>query len=214
MKGHHLVNFGLAGIGVSTLATMDSDNSTHFRDTFYGSDYLDFSDQFGSFKYVAPVSAAVFGSTLLTKNRKLQDAAFTSFQAVLNTALTVNTAKFIFARARPFEQEGAYDFDFFDNEHSSFPSGHASTAFALVTPWVVYYPGPATYALMAIPAGTALSRIAKGKHWLSDVAAGAMIGAWWGYKLSKHHLNLRTENLEITPFAAGSGGGFNLSVSF
>lgn len=62
----------------------------------------------------------------------------------------------------------------------SFPSGHSATAFMLATmlhheygwrsPWFSF----GGYALAAL---TTVSRIARGKHWMSDTIAGAVLGA-------------------------------------
>ncbi|MDZ7681985.1 MAG: phosphatase PAP2 family protein [Fodinibius sp.] len=93
-------------------------------------------------------------------------------------------ASFFFTRERPTHNEGPYDVDFLETGATSFPSGHTATAFAIVTPWLMYYRGRITYTLMAIPVGTAIARVAKGHHWLSDVTAGAGIGFAMGYCLS------------------------------
>ncbi len=208
-----LVTLGVAGFGLGTLTNMDVPNSVYFQREYKDSDYLDVFNEFGTFKIVAPASAALFGFSLLSPNQKFQDAAFTSFQAVLNTAVTVNTAKFMFARSRPYQNDGAYDFDYFEKGETSFPSGHASTAFALITPWVAYYPNLITYSLFLIPISTSAARIAKGKHWLSDVTAGALIGTYWGYYLSKKHMKLNKPNYEITPMFQNGGGGINIKLS-
>ncbi len=211
-RANQLVTLGIAGFGVGTLTNVDVPNSMYFQSTYKDSEYLNVVNEFGTFKIVAPASAALFGLSLLSPNQKFQDAAFTSFQAVLNTAVTVNAAKFMFARSRPYQKDGAFDFDYFEQGETSFPSGHASTAFALITPWVAYYPKPITYSLFLIPISTSVARIAKGKHWLSDVTAGALIGTYWGYYLSKKHMNLNKPNFEITPMFQGGGGGVNIKV--
>ena len=95
------------------------------------------------------------------------------------TYISVNTLKFVFARERPSQNSSPYVFNFFELNATALPSGHSSNAFALVVPWVVYYPGVVTYSLLALPVGTAIARVSKGKHWMSDVYAGALIGAFW-----------------------------------
>ena len=207
--------FLLTGIGIAGISAHDAYSSSMLQSKFRNSRYLTVTNETGTFKYVGPLSAALFGTSLLTDNIKFQDAAFTSLQSVLYTNLTVNTAKFIFARERPDHYEGPYDFEFFEGNATSFPSGHTSTAFALVVPWVVYYPNAFTYSLMALPVSTAVARVAKGRHWVSDVTAGALIGAYWGYKLSKRHLNItNSDNIDVAPFFGFNSGGLSLKVSF
>ena len=208
--------FLLTGIGVAGISAYDTYSSNLLQSRIRNSSYLTATNEVGTFKYAAPLSAAVFGTSLLTDNYKFQDAAFTSLQSVIYTNFTVNAAKFIFARERPDHYEGPYDFEFFEGNATSFPSGHTSTAFAVVVPWVVYYPNVVTYSMLALPVSTAIARVAKGRHWVSDVTAGALIGAYWGYKLSKRHLNVTKNNdsVDITPFFGQNSGGISLKVSF
>lgn len=62
----------------------------------------------------------------------------------------------------------------------SFPSGHTITAFAMTMALGGYYPEMLP-ALLFCAASIALSRILLGMHFLSDVLAGAAIGALLGY---------------------------------
>lgn len=207
--------FLLTGISIAGVSAHDSYSSNLLQSRFKNSRYLTATNEVGTFKYVGPLSAAVFGTSLLTDNYKFQDAAFTSLQSVIYTNFSVNAAKFMFARERPDQFEGPYDFDFFEGNATSFPSGHTSTAFALAVPWVVYYPNAFTYSMLALPVSTAIARVSKGRHWMSDVTAGALIGVYWGYKLSKRHLNItRNDNIDVTPFYGHNSGGLSLKVSF
>ena len=62
----------------------------------------------------------------------------------------------------------------------SFPSGHTMTAFAVAIPLALLYP-PLTIGLLFCAFSVAISRILLGMHFLSDVIAGASIGAVIGY---------------------------------
>jgi undecaprenyl-diphosphatase len=61
----------------------------------------------------------------------------------------------------------------------SFPSGHTITAFAVATSLGLFYPHLLA-GLMFVAASVALSRILLGMHFLSDVLAGAALGAGLG----------------------------------
>lgn len=198
MDKKDLLTAGFVGFGIATISMYDQPSNIWLV-RHSGSPFLNTANTFGAKEFLFPATALIFGGSLLTKDQHLQDAAFTSLQSLLMTMVTVNTVKFLAGRERPFHHNGPYDFDPIEGGGTSFPSGHTAGAFAALTPWVVYYPGPLTYSLMALPAGTAIARIARGKHWLSDVAAGAIIGFSMGYYLSRRHLGINASNLEITP---------------
>ena len=62
----------------------------------------------------------------------------------------------------------------------SFPSGHTITAFAIIVPLSIYYPHP-LHVLIFLAVSIVVSRILLGMHFLSDVLAGALLGAGLGY---------------------------------
>jgi undecaprenyl-diphosphatase len=62
----------------------------------------------------------------------------------------------------------------------SFPSGHTITAFAVCVPLTLYYPA-LLVGLLFCAVSVALSRVLLGMHFLSDVLAGAAIGAGLGF---------------------------------
>jgi membrane-associated phospholipid phosphatase len=62
-----------------------------------------------------------------------------------------------------------------ERSNSSFPSGHATGAFALATVFAHQYPRSAIPCYTAA-AGIALSRVYLGRHYPSDVLAGAAVG--------------------------------------
>ncbi len=173
--------------------------------------FLDFTNELGSPKVVAPL-VAVFGASLLTDDTKLQDAAFTSMQSLLYAGLVTYGLKYTVGRMRPYEGNGSNRFLPLSG-HNSFPSGHTTVAFAIVTPWVVYYPHPVTYGLFALSAGTAVARLAHNAHWATDVAAGAAIGTVTGYWLTKRHQGLQ-RGASLTPTAGPDALGFTLNVTF
>lgn len=67
----------------------------------------------------------------------------------------------------------------------SFPSGHTITAFAVSLPLMIHFPELAP-PLLFCALSVAISRILLGMHFLSDVVAGALLGALLGY--SAHSL--------------------------
>jgi membrane-associated phospholipid phosphatase len=152
--------------------------------------YVDVANEFGGRFVTIPV-VTVFAASLATSSTRFQDAAFTSLQSLVYSGALNYTLKFAVGRIRPEDRDHQYKFRPFSG-NSSFPSGHANAAFAILTPWAMYYPHPVTYVLVALAAsGTALSRISRDKHWASDVVAGAIEGSLVAFFLSRRHIRLQ-----------------------
>lgn len=157
-------------------------------------------------------ATAAFGATMLTRNQKLQDAAFTSLQSVLLAGGISYAMKATYGRSRPYDGHDADHFEAYSG-NTSFPSGHTTAAFALVTPWVYYYPSPFTYSLFGVATGCAVARVAKQHHWPTDVMAGAALGFLTGRFLAKRHLS-EANNLLIEPVASLKGAQLRLTYNF
>ncbi len=101
------------------------------------------------------------------------------FVSVAASGLIADVVKIAVARTRPklLFANGAYDFTWFGfrADHWSFPSGHATTAAALVAALWCLWPRP-LWLYVAVAALVAASRVVTGQHFLSDVVAGAAIG--------------------------------------
>ncbi len=166
-------------------------------------------EEFGNIKAVQPAALMLFLGSLASGDEKFQDAAFTSLESVIVAHLFTNVLKAAFGRSRPY-QDDRPRFSPFSGD-TSFPSGHSATAFAFVTPWMLYYPNLATGGLMVVSAGTALSRVVSNFHWVSDVLAGSTIGFATAYILSQTHLN-RSESLRISPVLTEGGAGISVAV--
>lgn len=143
-------------------------------------------EEFGNVRAVRPLAGAIFLGSLISDDRRFQDAAFTSLEAVVYANLITSALKSVFGRARPWQEEGATEFDPFSG-NTSFPSGHSTTAFAFVTPWLLYYPDTFTPGLLLLSAGTAFSRMLTQNHWFTDVVAGSSIGFVTAYFLAQRH---------------------------
>lgn len=90
--------------------------------------------------------------------------------------------KSIFTRVRPSTRDNPCLW-FQGGSNYSFPSGEASVAAALVTPYVLEYGReyPAAYALLLLPLYVGAGRIRNQAHWQTDVAAGWVVGGLSGW---------------------------------
>lgn len=102
------------------------------------------------------------------------------FAAVAGSGLLASLVKNLFGRARPEHLVGDGVFELhraiFASKWAAFPSGHATTAGASAAVLALLFPrwrGP----ILAAGAVIALTRIALGAHFPSDVIAGFALGA-------------------------------------
>ena len=169
--------------------------------------------------YVAiPVTAGLFGASLLTNNHRFQDTAFTSFQSLAYASGATFFLKMVIGRHRPRDAESAFRFAPFSG-NQSFPSGHTTATFAMLVPWAMYYPGPFTWGLVVVGGtGTALARIVQNKHWLSDVVGGATIGIVSGVLLSQRHQRLQSgdvnQSYRLSPILSPHQTGLSFVMQF
>ena len=113
--------------------------------------------------------------------QRVMIACLLVFAVVALTGLAAIVLKQFFGRPRPvlFLEQGVTGFHFFvlakAPRLASFPSGHATTAFALAT--LVWLSGR-RWGVLVIAGLTAvaLSRVILLQHFLSDVLAGALVG--------------------------------------
>jgi membrane-associated phospholipid phosphatase len=113
-------------------------------------------------------------------NQNISKAALYIFSSVALSGLIVILIKYIFARYRPpkYIHEQLFGFNWFDFGYiiNSFPSGHSATAFSLFTALALLLPKYKWFFLIFATL-VALSRVALGVHFLSDILVGSLIGA-------------------------------------
>ena len=123
----------------------------------------------------APARKGMQRSLLLGLGTRLQFL----FCAVLVSIVAGELIKYVVGRGRPFVggQANAFNFSHFSGSeaYASFPSGHATTAFALAFAVSALWPR-ARVAMLAYALVIAATRLVLLAHHPSDVVAGALVG--------------------------------------
>ncbi len=169
----------------------------------WGDGLASFGRWYGDWHHTAPVLAggALLAGAVLDGGRGARRAS-ALIVGVLAGSLGNEALNRAVGRSRPAEGHGPWRFEPFDG-HASFASGHTAYAFAIagavdeVTEgWIPVAP------LYVAAAVTGVSRLYHDRHWLSDVAAGALIGVWIGRRSTA--LAMRTLGLSNGPAGAGA----------
>lgn len=109
------------GMGIAMISLTDANISKNIQRHYGRSPVLDFTNRWGEWQLATSISPGIFGTSLLTNNTKLQDAAFTSLESLVMTNLTVNAGKFLFARHRPFHRKSPHSLEFVELGATSSP---------------------------------------------------------------------------------------------
>jgi len=181
---------GAAGVGLVVFGLSHYDRpAVDGLEGLRGTTAMSVAEQLGNPRVVYPMAVLVFTGALLSGKDRFQETAFTSLEALVFANAVTGLIKLSVGRSRPNANLGPGSFEPFSGR-VSFPSGHATTAFAALTPWFLSYPGPATAGLLVLAGATAVSRMANDYHWLSDVVAGSAIGFTMAWALTRRHVRL------------------------
>ena len=137
---------------------------------------------FGQPEVFGTVTLGLLGAGLVSGNDEITRAGGRLAATLALAGVTSTGLKYVVGRPRPNESsddDGIEDEDGFEpfSGQDAMPSGHTTVAFALATAlsddinrtW-------ASVGLYTLAAGVGWSRMNDDKHWLSDVAAGAVLG--------------------------------------
>jgi membrane-associated phospholipid phosphatase len=141
------------------------------------------------------IFAAYGGYSLITGDHTARKIGYEVGQSCLYAGAVVYVLKTIVGRARPYTNEGKLSFHFFsglfDDDHHSFPSGHATEAFTMSTVLSLNAHPTWLKILAYLPAFfTPFSRAYQGFHWISD----CFFGAGLGYFIGKWVTDLHAKN--------------------
>ena len=141
----------------------------------------DIGDRLGKGESLVILSLVLLAVGYGLKHPQWKDAGRQSLIAHGLAALSANILKHAIGRPRPkFMHAGNLAlFPASGSGWDSFPSGHAAAAFAVATVLATKFPR-ARWPILAVAVAIAASRIVRGSHYLTDVAAGAALGCVMG----------------------------------
>ena len=113
---------------------------------------------------------------------RLGNTAWRGIDSEIIGAVSSEALKRVFTRERPINGYDPNAF-FAGDSNRSFPSGEATEAASIVTPYMLEYGKdyPAVYALSIIPLYVGIGRMKAQAHWQSDVVAGWALGGLSGW---------------------------------
>lgn len=176
---HQWERFGEGTAAVVALYATDratSDRVQQHRSSF-SNDFAKTVTPFGGGRALQ-LSVLMIGAGAALHDATVRDAGRDSFESELLAAgIVTPLLKLAFGRARPIQNEGSHSFHPFKKNYDSFPSGHATNAFAFATAVAGHYDGWIVPTIVyTLASGVAASRVNDHVHFPSDVLAGALIG--------------------------------------
>lgn len=177
-------------------------------------------------RFVKPTGNGFFlGSSLtalyvtgeIIDDAKLRKIALLGLESWIITGVVVWSMKFLIGRARPHEEETSTAFHPFSfrSRYLSFPSGHASAAFAVATTIAdhseKFIVDALAYSLAFL---VGISRVHDGKHWASDVFIGAAIGHLISKKISAAHRQEGIQKFQVDLQLTPQRQSFTISFIF
>ncbi len=131
--------------------------------------------------------------------------------SIVAAGIITPSLKFVVGRKRPSQDPSPHKFSPF-NTSASFPSGHATQAFAVASVIADHYNSPwikvGSYGLAS---AVGYARMEQKAHWASDVLAGALIGTFVGREIV--HFN-HDKRYEISPIIDGDTVGAQVTHTF
>jgi membrane-associated phospholipid phosphatase len=163
------------------------------------------------------VGGLYLGGTIF-RNEKAKETALLCLESVALAEGITKVIKHVVGRTRPFGNKGTFHFDplEFDPPSSSlsFPSGHATTAFALSSVIVEQYRNiPLAFVLYGWATVVALARVNNNAHFLSDVFWGGVIGVSVARTIVKFNKKDDSESVRIGLWTRVDVLGMEVGVS-
>jgi membrane-associated phospholipid phosphatase len=131
---------------------------------------------FGQPEVYGSITLGILGAGLISGNQDITRAGGRLATTLALAGATSTLTKLTLGRPRPSQSLDADGFVPFSGQQAM-PSGHTTMAFALATTLADEIHNTwASVGLYTVATGVGWSRVNDNKHWLTDVAAGAVLG--------------------------------------
>lgn len=138
-------------------------------------------------------AGAYYGVARLTHNQRMREDALLSFETLADTGIVQGVLKVTTQRERPAQPDGLLRIDDARGKFwaggASFPSGHATSAWALASLFASRYPDKPVvrYGAYGLAAAISASRLTGRQHFPSDVVVGSVFGYLIGRYVARIH---------------------------
>ena len=195
----------IAGVALGTTALVsawDRDIAVASRESRYqDSSVINFANRASKVNETTLTVGGIliYGIGRLTKSPTVADVALHTTESVVLASLASQVIRGPLGRTRPWvtADTNQYDFQPFRGfrqfKNRAFPSIHTSSSMAVATvlsmethrrhPGATPFVAPVLFAAGLLPG---LARIQLNQHWASDIFAGAFMGVFAGYKVTKY----------------------------
>ncbi len=149
-----------------------------------------------------PFVAIAYSATMFLTSDTDSKPARTAYSALAAGGVGAMSAlglKYMVGRARPIAGQGSASFTpvSTNNGDTSWPSGHTTVMWAIITPYAKAYDAPWLYGVAAV---TNVARVGGRNHWFSDTVAGSLLGyAIGNFMWESHQSNYHGAEWMITP---------------
>ena len=145
-------------------------------------------DPLGDGRYGAAICGVFYVGGKIFNNDRAKETAIMGIESMAVAGALSSLGKFLIGRQRPNKNKGAFSYTGVDSRSykSSLPSGHTTMAFSLASVIAEQYENIAVNILVyGAASAVGFQRVYDDKHWLSDVAAGAVLGTVVGKTIVK-----------------------------
>lgn len=163
------------------------------------------------------ILASLYVSGEFFHQDSLRKTALIGFESLVISGVLVASLKFFLGRSRPFNGESSSVFRplSLKSSYQSFPSGHATSAFAVAAVIADQSKTLAVDLLTYTFAGfVAVSRVHEGKHWTSDVLVGSALGYFIGKKVSSLNRNRDAGKTMVSFLYSPDNQALSISLCF